>query len=217
MTIAQLYQQYRLMPNLQQHQLRVAGVAAVIVDTLTTPLSDNDRRHVILACLLHDMGNIVKFDLLKFPEFVPAGELEYWQEIQKEFVAKYGHNDHDATMKIIDEIGVELRVYELIDAVGFLKAEENFLSSDLAQKICAYADMRVAPTGVVLLQERLDDLEERYGDKYSLEEDVMKRRQYSQYLYQIEKQIFEVCKIKPEEIAEEAIAAKMSDLVSTTV
>ena len=49
------------MPNLAMHQLRVAGVAMQICESLDTNIDTNS---VVKACLLHDMGNIIKFNLL---------------------------------------------------------------------------------------------------------------------------------------------------------
>ncbi len=57
--IIQIYSQYKIMPTLQQHQLRVAGVAKQICDSISEPI---DKEVVVDVCLVHDMGNIIKFD-----------------------------------------------------------------------------------------------------------------------------------------------------------
>ena len=66
MTILEIYEKYKIMPQLQEHQLRVASVAKTICDHLLVPVHTD---HVVSVCLLHDMGNILKFDLQKFPQF----------------------------------------------------------------------------------------------------------------------------------------------------
>ncbi len=56
---SEIYAEYRLMPNLKQHQFRVAAVAEIICKNLSEVV---DKDNIILACLYHDMGNIIKFD-----------------------------------------------------------------------------------------------------------------------------------------------------------
>jgi 5'-deoxynucleotidase YfbR-like HD superfamily hydrolase len=86
------------MQNLQDHQLRVAAVASIICDSFDFLIN---KEKIIKVCLLHDMGNIIKFQLDYFPELNKPEGLEYWQNVQKEFIAKYGPNEHNATMKIM--------------------------------------------------------------------------------------------------------------------
>ncbi len=61
--ISEIYEEYKIMPNLREHQLRVAAVAAQICDNFNKPLN---KKEIITACLLHDMGNIIKFKLELF-------------------------------------------------------------------------------------------------------------------------------------------------------
>ncbi len=65
MTIQQLYEKYEIMPNLQLHMYRVAAVAKMICDHFQKPIN---KQEVIITCLLHDIGNIIKFDLFDFPQ-----------------------------------------------------------------------------------------------------------------------------------------------------
>ena len=67
MNIFNIYAKYKIPPQLQTHQLRVAAVAKTICEHLWPKLSD--MRTIISTCLVHDMGNIIKFDLDKFPKF----------------------------------------------------------------------------------------------------------------------------------------------------
>ena len=85
-TVQQIYNEYRLMPTLQLHQLRVAGVAKIIADSFNGEI---DKESIVLACLFHDMGNIIKFDLKNFPEYNQPEGIEYWQKVQSEFLEKY--------------------------------------------------------------------------------------------------------------------------------
>jgi len=79
MNIIQVYAKYQIMPELARHQLRVAGVAQTIVQACQERL---DEDSIVTACLLHDMGNILKFDLTRFPEFLQPEGLDYWQQVQ---------------------------------------------------------------------------------------------------------------------------------------
>jgi hypothetical protein len=199
MTVAEIYQQYQIMPNLQQHMFRVAGVAELICQHISQQV---DREEVITACLLHDMGNIIKFDLTYFPEFIQPQGLEYWQAVKDQFVAKYGQNPHHATIAIARELHASDRVVELIDAVAFNIAKQNWESSDFSRKICAYADMRVAPSGVVSLTERLEDGRKRYekpGQKNTFSYAM------GAFLKKIEGQLFVACDLEPEDITSSSV------------
>ncbi len=209
MTIQHIYDQYRLMPNLQIHQYRVAGVAKLVCGAIPDQVDTNE---VIQASLLHDMGNMIKFDLGRFPEFLEPQGLVYWMKVQKEFKKKYGMDEHQATFAIAREVGVSDRVFELISAVGFDEIKDDFNSGDLSKMICEYADCRVSPMGVVSLDERLADLEKRYADHYPSPEHTAKRREFQKWARKMEAHIFERCKLKPEEITEEKVAQTFDDL-----
>ena len=76
--ITEIYDEYKIMPNLREHMFRVAGVASLICDNLEESLS---KKEIISACLLHDLGNIVKFDLESTAKLFSVSEkdLKYWQ------------------------------------------------------------------------------------------------------------------------------------------
>lgn len=211
MNILEIYRKYQIMPQLEEHMLRVAGVADVILENLilAPALSERERGEVVLACLLHDIGNIVKFDFSVFPETTVEKGLEYWQKIKAETIEKYGADSHTATHNMLKEFGVLERVLELVDSIGFSQAKENMESQDFAKKICAYADMRVLPRGVGSLEERMQDLRVRYKNH---PEGAHNREVFEQSLREIEKQIFMHCKLRLEEITEEKIKEKIEQL-----
>src|SRR5436305_1624080 len=109
--ITEIYEKYKIMPNLQLHQLRVAAVAKKISDNLVTQV---DKAAVVEACLLHDMGNIIKFNLSKspqFPSFLEPEGLKYWQAVKDDYLQKYQTEDeHQATLAIAKEIGASAKV-----------------------------------------------------------------------------------------------------------
>ena len=198
--ISEIYTEYKIMPNLQEHMLRVAAVASLICDNFNESLLKDD---IITACLLHDMGNIIKFKLDLFPEFNKPEGVEYWQNVQKEYIEKYNKNESVAHTKIAQEIGVSERVIELINAISFLSAPFNFLDTDFGKKIVEYCDERVGLFGVVSIELRLMDLRKRYAHYGG---HTPERDAFENAVKQIEKQIFAKCKIKPSDINDKTVA-----------
>jgi isoleucyl-tRNA synthetase len=205
-SVSDIYKKYKIMPNLQMHMLRVAAIASVICDNFTESLPKED---IVTACLLHDMGNIIKFDLKYFPDFNKPEGFEYWQKVKDEYIVKYGKNEHEATLKIIKELQMPDKILELINAISFFGAPATASGNNFADKIVEYCDSRVAPLGVVGLEERLADLRKRYAHKGG---DTPERRAYEQAVKNMEQQIFAKCKIKPEDITEESIASIIAEL-----
>lgn len=201
------------MPILQLHQLRVAAVASMICDAISVQI---DKDSVVKACLLHDMGNIVKFDLGKLPEHNEPEGKEYWEKIQMEFISKYGSSDHKANVDIAKELGFSDRIAYLISSVDSEKIEEVKSGSDFACKICAYSDNRVSPHKVVSIHERIKEAKERYKDhpkSFSEEERIW----YIDNMEEIEKQIFSRANIKPEDITDEVISDCLEEFRSFSI
>ncbi len=194
--ISAIYKEYRIAPSLQMHMLRVAAVAKIVLSHLREPLGESEEAHVLSACLFHDIGNIVKFDLNYFPEFIQPEGLAYWQDVQKHFWEKYGTEQHEAHMAIGKELGLHPRTLLLIGAVGAKFACGNRQSEDMAKKICSYGDVRVDPHGIVSLSERITEAQLRYKDRISRDDDVSD--DIHQCFYAIEKQLMEKTDITPE-------------------
>ena len=206
LSVETIYKKYKIMPNLQEHMLRVASVASLICDSIDISV---DKENVITACLLHDMGNIIKFKLDNFPEFLEPEGLIYWQNVQTEFKDKYGDNEYLTALNIAQEIGVSGRVLELIKAISFLDAPNNASGTDYGKKIVEYCDDRVDPFGIVSLEQRFLDLKKRYAHR---DRSTSERETFENAVRQMEKQIFSKCKIKPENINNETVAPIISEL-----
>jgi len=214
MTAQEAYDTYKIMPTLQLHQLRVAAVSQILCDSIP---DFKDTKEVVTTCLLHDMGNVIKFDLNYFPEFLKPEGLEYWQKVKDEYIQKYGHDEHHATQSIIAELVDSEKVKEYADQVGFSKLQETESEKSLAKKICAYSDMRVGPHGVVSIEERVNDGRKRYegrkdkaigSDRYEVLADALK---------EVERQIFETATMKPEDITDELVTEKVAELRSFVI
>ncbi|MBI5457820.1 HD domain-containing protein [Candidatus Kaiserbacteria bacterium] len=211
-TPREIYAAYKIMPALQTHQLRVAAVGKLICDNFTQPIEKLD---VILACLFHDMGNIVKFKLGQIPEFLEPEGLEYWQRVKDEFKNKYGNDQHEASKQIARELGLPNPVIGYIDAVAFAKAETTLASGSWEEKICEYADTRVSPHGILPLVARLEEGRKRYEGRTADTGLTASRGRFDELLdaeRAIEKQIFAQATIRPEDINDATVAPLVEEL-----
>lgn len=166
MTIAQIYKKYHIAPNLQEHMLRVAAIAVLIADHWTEATLNRDL--LATSLLLHDIGNIVKFNFDQFPELLETEEknVAKWKKTQQEFIKKYGKDAHKATLKILKELKIkDKRVIQIISILGPHGAHQAADAFDWHLKVAYYADARIAPRGLVSLEERFDDLMERYAHR----------------------------------------------------
>lgn len=161
MDIKQAYRKYKIPPNLQLHMKRAAAVGAFIIDHWSSQTALLERE-IIEALLLHDMGNIIKFDF-RLSHLLGEEEknLEYWKSVQADFKQKWG-NEHIATMEIAKEIGISEKTLKLLEQMGSSNLSEVFKSGDWSAKISCYCDFRVSPTGIVSVNQRFDELIERY-------------------------------------------------------
>ncbi|MFH2085740.1 MAG: HD domain-containing protein [bacterium] len=204
MTIQDVYAKYHIMPQLATHMLRVAGVGKLIVDGWKGGI---DRDLVMRSLLLHDMGNIVKFDLGK--NIIQIENLEYWKKIQAKYREKYGTNAHEATTKIVAELGQ--------DDTNLIMGREHagYASDNPAQlleqgwggKILSYCDVRVVPTGVTTLKKRIEDLQRRYGREMG----------WYDFLYKLEEQVRRQTNVDLDEISEEDVEPLFEELLTYTV
>lgn len=204
-TVQEIYTQYRIMPFLQLHQLRVAGVASFMAQNLKLAVPDVQR--VLFACLFHDMGNIIKSDLTVFPKSVQPEGLEFWQKVKEDFIKKYGGNEHSATLAIARELSLPTPVCELIDGIGFSKVTYTAEHGSTLAKICEYADMRVAPQGIVSVGQRLEDGKIRYENKKQTGVGFSGEK-YDELVYslrKVEQELFADGSIQPEHITDQII------------
>ena len=209
MTIQKIYEHYKIPPNLQLHQLRVAQVAKLICDNFEEQV---DTQSIVAACLLHDMGNILKFNFDVFPEFTQPEGKDYWETVKQEFKEKYGNDEHHATLEIAKDLHIEDHILELIDAIGFPNADKNVAQDNFGKKICGYSDMRVAPKGINSLLDRLSDARKRYVDIPNAKWTIESFLYHQNHWQEIEKQIFAKCRITPSYISEETVNPQIKDL-----
>lgn len=206
--ITDIYKDYKIMPNLAMHQMRVASVAMQICDSLDIEISKDD---IIKACIFHDMGNIIKFNLDHFPDWNNPEGSEYWQSIKNDYISKYGKDEHKASLDIARELGFFDKVLSLIDCIDSVSVEIIRIEDDFAKKICIYSDNRVTPHGIVSVDERSLEAKERYKDHpHAFDEES--RQFFNKNLNLIEKQIFSHSNIKPEDIDDLSIEKYLGEL-----
>ncbi len=200
-SINDIYRRFKVPRNLQEHMRRAAAVGDLICDKWQGPGLHKDD--IIATLLLHDLGNIIKMDLESERGLRLLGadrrRTEEIKEIQREIMEKYGPDDHIATHAMAEEIGASTRVLELLDLKTFSSITKIVANNDFENKICAYADLRVGPLGILMLKERFGELRhrlpaDRLNDRYPNFEELVVTAQ------QIEAHIFEHLLISPEEI-----------------
>lgn len=203
--ISEVYSKYKIFPKLGEHMFRVAAVATQICDAQMKMGKAIDKEIVVGACLLHDMGNIIKFKFGDIGGFFVEENIEYWEDVKKEFVKKYGIDEHEATIEICNELKVNLAVINVIKNIGFNNSTRNLSERKLENMIATYADQRVNPYGIVSLEGRVDEGHKRFFSRTGL--DYAENKNFVTQvnaLKEIEKIIFKDLEILPEDISDDS-------------
>lgn len=140
---------------------RVAALGSLICDRLVSQQVDKDL--IVKTLLLHDMGNILKFDFERLDLFEESDKknVETYKQAQQDFRLKYGSDPDDATLAIIEELTDDERVGILCEEAHWLNLEKFIDTNRWDAKICTYCDMRTGPFGLLSLPERIKDLKHR--------------------------------------------------------
>jgi len=209
-TAQDIYEAYRVMPSLQLHQLRVAAVGQMVCEALTQEVNVGE---VTLACLFHDMGNIIKSDLSRYPEFLEPEGLAHWEAVKADYIARYGADTHAANVAIAKEIGLPEHVVRIIDSIGFSNIQAIAAGTWLELKIVEYGDIRVGPHGVVSLEARFADALERYAHRYESRGAAETAYVlYAEYSKRIEKDLLESTHLLPSDITEKEASLRFGAL-----
>ena len=162
MKIRDIYEKFKIPPNLQRHMLRVCGIANFlekhwkyesVVDFVLTKQ----------VCLLHDLGNIVKFDFDKYPEFLEdeRENIDYWRKVKKATIKKYGSDANNVTVKMLEDLGVDKLIVKIIRDKSFDNSVYIAKCSNWPIKILHYGDLRTLPTGFGSIDDRSREAVER--------------------------------------------------------
>ena len=204
-SIGSIYKRFFIPTVLELHMMRVAAVGTLICNNWTG--SEIRKNNIIAVLLIHDLGNIVKFDLDsrdKRKLFLEEKDLDYWRKIKAEVMTKYGSEEHEATSNMARELGIDKDMQELLDGMSRYEGDRKGMSNEEYTEvcICAYADLRVAPFGVVSASERVQDLIYRYTGRSN--EAVFK--ELLETSPKLENYIFKHVSITPGKITEESTA-----------
>ncbi|HUO56050.1 MAG TPA: HD domain-containing protein [Candidatus Paceibacterota bacterium] len=212
-TVREIYDTYSLMPVLQHHQIRVAAVARALCDHFSEPL---DGTIVILACLFHDMGNIIKSQFDRFPYDNESDKpQEYWEAVKRGYVERYGADEHGATEAIAREIGLPEKGIDIIENMRFSKTRWIFEEAPWEYKIAKYSDLRAAPYGIVPLAERLEEANKRYAGRAFDSDEIISStslKASEQVCFDLEKLIFSKTDLTPSDIIEASVIPIIEEL-----
>lgn len=203
MTISQIYDQLGITPNLQAHMLHVTSVALYIQQHWKGNELNSDLLKTML--MFHDLGNIVKFDFDTYPEFLgdEIKRIDFWKAKQKKTIEKYGENDHDATVTMLEELHISQEICQKIYDMGYWNTKYVRDCDDWHLKVALYADLRVGPMGIIHLQERLDDIHVRL-EKYRNKPELIG------FAQELEKQVQEKMDVPVDRITDENIEIDQS-------
>jgi len=210
-SIDKIYEKYRLPTNLQEHMLRATSVAQLICDHWIGPAIN--KENIILSVLLHDIGNIVKMDLKNKVGIDLLGKekkrLDYWKKVKQEVIKKYGTDEHVVSEAIVKETGASKRILEIMENHVFKSNNAIIKSNDWDTKIVAYADQRTGPRGILSLQDRFQDIRERYGKRLFILAGPNPELLFDCGV-EIEKQVITKTTLKKEEINDDTIKKYVS-------
>lgn len=160
MKVSQVYKIYQTPKNLQEHMLRVASLASIIVENWIG--TEINKESVIKACTIHDIAKPMNFDLAKQAQFgMSENEIEELRQLQNHIKTNFGTEEHQATVGIAKEIGCNANVVKYIDDLEWKYIPRLLGANEIDPLIPIYCDMRVGPKGVLTLQVRLEELKNR--------------------------------------------------------
>lgn len=173
MTIKDIYSKYPIPPNLQRHMFRVTSVAEIIYNSWIEK-KDLKIDVILKACLVHDVGNLLKFDLINNVNFLEeeAKNVDSWRKIKSEMSEKFGPEEHKATEIICKEICLETKALWVVKNWGFGNFDKVLASNNWEYKICVYSDHRIGPFGTVKLKERFNEQRKRYEKQKHISVDI---------------------------------------------
>lgn len=205
MTILRAYSNYPISSTLREHMIRSAAVGKIVSENIND-LNINIER-IIQVLLLHDTGNLIKFDFNKFSYLLgkDIDRLEYWINMQKKIIQKYGPDEHKATELIAREIGVMADIQNLLEKLLYSSTKNISESLDWETKICAYADLRCGPNGILSINERFDELIIRYKHRNHIISNIQQTEENRKFALIIEQQLQEHTAIDLQNISDAVI------------
>lgn len=208
MNVKQIYDKHEIPPNLQKHMLRVAALSAILTKNWIGKKLDQEA--VVIACIFHDMANIIKFNFNKPSLFKEEeSKSDYWKKIQQQIIKKYGTNVHAATLKMCQEIGLPQKVLDIINKLEWDDTLKILDNHDYEVAVAIYSDMRMGPHGILPLKERVDNLATR---NKSHDMDFIKKAATA-----LEQTLQENISINLNEITDDQLNSKFEELLKVDI
>ncbi len=114
MKVKDVYKTYQTPKSLQEHMLRVASLASILLDNWTGASLDKDE--IVKACTIHDIAKPMTFDLAKQASFgMSENDIEKLRLFQIEIRTKYGEQEHQATIGICKAVGCDANTVRFVD------------------------------------------------------------------------------------------------------
>ncbi len=168
MKISQIYTAYMIPKNLQEHMLRTASFAMILLENWIG--ESVEKEAIVQACVLHDIAKPMDFDLAKQAQFgMSQDEIDELEKLQIRLKRDYGDNEHQATVKICKKVGCTSTAVILVNNLKWSYVPRLMAKNDILSLIPIYCDMRIGPKGILSLDERIEDLKKREGNKDSEE------------------------------------------------
>lgn len=163
MTTQELYTKYFLPRNLQEHMLRVAALAQILLNNWRGKAVNEET--VITVCLIHDIAKPLTFIPEKQAKYgTTPEEIENVKKFQ-EFVSKrFGNREHEATLAICKAEGLSENVIHVMNEFRWEEMNKIFEIDNLQTLLVLYCDMRIGPEGILSMKERLNDIKSRYNE-----------------------------------------------------
>lgn len=172
-----LLNKYEIFPNVMKHSLTVNKVSVFLAKKLKEKQIDVDIDLVDRSSLLHD---VAKSDEIRM-ENKGTGLLH--AEIGYNILMEEGYSD----------IAKIIKVHVLTSLF------DSFNDWTWEQKIVQYADDRVMHDKIVTIDQRFNDLVQRYGKKKGTLNQITETRKY---IKELEKQIYDIIGGSPDDLME---------------
>ena len=194
-----LFDRYKVPDNILLHSKKVKEVSLFLAEKLIEKGAEIDLELVESGALLHDLMKAVVLEKLAVDEKfklkeVTREQIEMWQELKKKYAGKH---ETEATYDILKDDYPEFAIF--IRDIGVIR--DNLENVSWEEKIVHYADWRVFVDDIVSLQERLEDLHNRYHGKSTKDQEITWDAK-SKVQFTSEKEIFDMIGMKPEELGE---------------
>jgi len=186
--------------------LRVASLGSLICDRIASTTLHEEL--VVKTLLLHDMGNILKFDFSRIDLFEEADRenLKAYKIAQQKFRKQYGLNPDEATLKIINEVTHNQSIVNLCRDSHWENLGQVLKTDNWEAKIACYADMRVGPFGLLTLAERIQDLKKRRPEESSTLDRLLRQG------LAVEKELDNITELKLNELSDNEVKQRMMEL-----